>query len=137
MNDLTRASHDELIEKLQDKLTDMDPTSEEFAKVYKHYETMVKAANADDAIQVRAKAEELRIEAETDKTEKEAEVGKATNKITVIVSAISGVTSLLVYALICLSNKKIQERSIDLERDGFAHTTKSDKYLIKTPNHRI
>ena len=137
MNDLTRASHDELIEKLQDKMTTLDPTSEEFTKVYRCYESMLKAANADDAIQVRAKAEELKIEAENEKTEKEAETARKTSKISLIIAGISSATSVIVYGIICFANKKVQLRSIDLERDGFAHTTRSSTYLNKIPNHKI
>ena len=38
MNDLTRASHDEEIERLHGKMSQMDPCSDEYAKILKHYE---------------------------------------------------------------------------------------------------
>lgn len=137
MNDLTRASHDEEIERLHERMSSLNPESEEYSKILKNYDVLIRSANEDDKIQVEAKAEELRIEADADKMRQNADEQKTLNKVNLIIAAASSVTTIVVYVMLCISNKEIQKRSIQLEMDGFAHTTRSDKYLLKMPNHKV
>lgn len=137
MNDLTRGSHDTELERLQKEMAKLDPASEEYGKVLKHYDILLRSANEDDKIKVDGEAEMARVEAEEQKIRQAAEDSKKTNIVSLIVAGASAVTTITVYVMMCVANKQIQERSIQFELDGFTHTTRSDKYLMKMPNHKI
>ena len=151
MNDLTRASHDEEIERIKNQMSELDPSDEKYGIMMKHYDLMVKAANEDDKIQLEASVQKLKAEVEeeelkleeeklaheTDVQKENQEAQKRSGKITLVVALISSVTSIVVYSMMCTANKQIQQRSIEFEMDGYTHTTRSDKYLMKMPNHKI
>lgn len=137
MNDLTRGSHDAELERLQEKMSKMDPTTEEYGKILKHYDILIRTANEDDKIKSDGEAEMAKVDAEEQRVRQAAEDQKKTNIVNLIIAGASTVTTIAVYAMMCLANKKIQERSIQFELDGFTHTTRSDKYLMKMPNHKI
>ena len=138
MNELTRASHDEEIERLHNKLAALeDPSSEEYAKILKAYDILVRSANEDDRVQAEARAEELRIEVEADKLEQAAEDNKKRNKLDMILGIISPVASVGMSVTAFVLNLIIQKRAMLFEERGYAFTTQSSKNLIKMPQHKI
>ena len=137
MNDLTRASHDAEIERLHDKMSTMDPCSEEYAKILKHYDTLARAANEDDKIQAEAKAEALRIEVETEKIEQTAKDNKKRNRLDMVLGIVSAGASITVSMTAFILNLVIQKKAMLFEERGYAFTTQSSKNLIKMPQHKI
>lgn len=137
MNDLTRGSHDAELERLQEKMSAMDPTTDEYGKLLKHYDILIQAANDDDKIKADAEAEMAKVDAEEQRTRQAAEDQKKSNLVSLINAGVGAVTTIGVYVLICIANKKIHERALQFEMDGYAYTTRSDKYLMKMPNHKI
>lgn len=137
MNDLTRASHDEEIERLHGKMSQMDPCSDEYAKILKHYDILMRAANEDDKIQIEAKAEELKIEVENEKIEQTAADNKKRNKLDMILGAVSAGASITISVTAFVLNLIIQKRAMLFEQNGYEFTTQSSKNLIKMPQHKI
>lgn len=137
MNDLTRASHDEEIERLHSKMSQMDPCSDEYAKILKHYDTLMRAANEDDKIQAEAKVEALKIEVENEKIEQTAADNKKRNKLDMILGAVSAGASITVSVTAFVLNLIIHKRTMIFEQNGYEFTTQSSKYLIKMPQHKI
>jgi len=137
MNDLTRASHDEEIERLHDKLSRLEPDSEEYSKIFKHYDMLVKSANEDDKIQAEARAEELRIDADADKMREEANGKKRRDRIDLILGTATCVTSIGMSVLTLAVNLIINKRILVFEENGYSLTSKSDRHQVPMPKHKI
>lgn len=137
MDRLNRASLDGEIERIHEKMSEIDPCSEEYGKLLKQCDVMMRCANEDDKIQADAKLEELKLEADSEK----ARENSKWQKIGVIVSSgvalLTSVTTLGCYIILCAANSKAQQRSIMFEMDGFAHTDRSDKFMQKAPLPRV
>lgn len=137
MNDLTRASHDEEIERLHEKLSKLEPDSDEYSKIFKHYDMLVKLANEDDKIQTEAKAEDLRIEADADKMREEAGGKKRRDRIDLILGTASCATSIGMSVLTLVVNLVINKRILLFEENGYSLTSKSDRHQVPMPKHKI
>ena len=137
MNDLTRASHDEEIERLHEKLSKLEPDSEEYSKIFKHYDMLVKSANEDDKIQAEAKAEELRIEADADRMREEASSKKRKDKVDLILGTATCVTSVGMSVLTLVVNLVINKRILLFEENGYSLTSKSDRHQVPMPKYKI
>ena len=133
MNDLNRASLDMEIERIHKKMNETDPLSEEYEKLVKRCDTLMRSANDDDKVRAEAELEKIRIDLEEEKTQE----NKKWQKFGAIVSAASPVlaslTSVACYVILCIANKQAQERSILFEMDGYSHTDRSDKFMQKAP----
>lgn len=133
MNDLNRASLDMEIERIHKKMNETDPLSEEYEKLVKRCDTLMRSANDDDKVRAEAELEKIRIDLEEEKTQD----NKKWQKFGAIVSAASPVlaslTSVACYVILCIANKQAQERSILFEMDGYSHTDRSDKFMQKAP----
>lgn len=137
MNDLSRAGHDDEIERLQEKLKDIDPTSKEYTDVMKNYDILVKLANEDDKAQADNALERIRIDAETDKQNAEMQKHKWTVIAGIGTAVVTSVTSIGIYLMICMFNKAQVEEVLDFEQNGFARTSRSLNDQVKLPMHRI
>ena len=137
MNDLTRASHDEEIERLHEKLSKLEPDSEEYSKIFKHYDMLIKSANEDDKIQAEAKAEELRIEAEADKMREDAHGKQRKDKIDLILGVISNGAGITVSVLSLAVSLIINKRILIFEENGYSLTSKSDRHQPKMPTWKF
>ena len=131
MNDLTRASLDVEIEHVHAEMAKLDPTSEEYGRLVKSAEILMKAANEDDKICLGAKVAELKSETEMEKTKEDSKWKKFANVATIAASGISAVTSVACYLILVIANGRRQRRSIRFEEDGWAHTDRSDKFVQK------
>lgn len=131
MNELNRASHDEEIERLQNKMKELDPTSEEYSKIVQQYDILVGRATEDDKFKMEGKIEELKFDNEAE----ESKFRKFWRKVEVIAAAVTPTITILgtvlCYKMVCNTNERIQKRSIDYEERGMAHTEQSTKFISK------
>ena len=137
MNDLTRASHDEEIERLHEKLCKLGPDSEEYSKIFKYYDMLVKSANEDDKIQAEARAESLKIEADSDKMREDASSKKRRDKIDLILGTLSSGSAITVSILALASIIIINKRILLFEENGYSLTSKSDRHLVQMPKTKF
>ena len=137
MNDLTRASHDEEIERLHEKLSKLEPDSEEYSKIFKHYDMLIKSANEDDKIQAEARAEELRLDADADKMREDANSKKRKDKIDLILGTFASGSAIVVSVLSLASNLIINKRILLFEENGYSLTSKSDRHLVQMPKTKF
>lgn len=132
MNDLNRASLDAEIERIHEKMAQTDQTSDEYSKLVKNAEVLMRVANDDDKIQCEAKAEELKIESENERIKDDSKWKKIGNYVAVATAAITSIGSIACCTILCIVNLKAQKRSIDFEERGFAHTDRSDKFMFRS-----
>lgn len=133
MNDLNRASLDMEIERIHTKMAETDPFSEEYEKLVKRCDTLMRAANDDDKIQAETELEKLRIDLDEEKSKENSKWQKLGVIVTGSSAILASVTSIACYVILCVANKQAQERSILFEMDGFSHTDRSDKFMQKAP----
>ena len=137
MNDLNRASLDTEIEHIHSLMANADPASEEYGKYVKNLEVLMRAANEDDKIHLDAKAEEIRSEAESERSKEESKWRKFGSIVTVVATGITSVTTMICYGMLIFANKRRQIRSIWFEEGGGAHTDRSDKFVQKETFPRL
>lgn len=137
MNDLNRATLDAEIEHIHDLMAKADPASEEYQKYVKNVEVLMKAANEDDKIHLAAKTGELRFENESEQIKQDSKWKKIGSIAGVVGTVITSVTTVACYLILVVSNGRRQVRSISFEKDGFAHTDRSDKFVQKEQFPRL
>ena len=133
MNDLNRASLDMEIERLHNKINETDPISEDYEKLVKRCEILMRSANDDDKIKAEAELEKLKIDLDEEKSKANSKWQKLGIIVTASSAVLSSLTTVGCYIILCVSNKRAQERSILFEMDGFSHTDRSDKFMQKAP----
>ena len=137
MNDLTRSNLDLEIERLHKQMAEMDPVSEDYGKMVKNVDILMKMANEDDKIHADATIEELKLDAEAERHEKNLKLQRFERGLQIGATVMTSLTTIAYAVILCISNKRIQERSILFEMDGYSHTDRSDKFLQKAPMPRI
>ena len=137
MNDLNRESLDTEIERIHKKMSEMDPSSEEYGKMVRNVDILMRVANEDDKIHGEATIEELKLDAEIEKAKENSRLQKLGHFVAIGSSALTAITTLTYVIILCTSNRKVQERSILFEMDGYSHTDRSDKFLQKAALPRI
>ena len=137
MNDLNRAGHDDEIERLQEKLSGLDPASKEYADVVRNYDILVKLANEDDKAQADSALERIRIDTEVDKMNSETKKHKLSTMATIAVTAVTSLTSVGIYFMICVFNKHQVNDVLFFEQNGFARTSQAMKDQVRLPMHKI
>ena len=137
MNDMNRSTLDMEIERIHKKMSETDPTSEEYGKMVKNADILMKMANDDDKNHAEATLEELKLDAEAERYEKSSKLQKLGHIVAAGSAILSSLTTLTYAIVLCVSNKKIQERSILFEMDGYSHTDRSDKFIQKAPMPRL
>lgn len=155
MNNSIRGLHDDEMERLYEKMHDLDPTSEDYDKIFKLYETMARIANEDDKNYADAQNLRSKIEAEADRlameekletakltmeekleTEKRSAEAKAQSKALrngLIVTGITVFGSAFGYILTNKVNVDMLKYVLAFERDGYAITTQALKQVQKIP----
>lgn len=133
MNDLNRASLDTEIDRIHAKMSETDLLSEDYEKMVKRCDTLMRMANEDDKIHAEAELEQLKLDLDEEKHKDNSKWQKIGTIVTASTAVLTSVTTITCYLILCLSNKKIQERSIMFEVDGYSHTDRSDKFLQKAP----
>ncbi len=155
MNNSVRGLHDDELERLCEKMSGLDPTSEDYSKIFHSYEIMAKIANEDDKNYSEAQNVKAKIEADADRlameekletaklameekleTEKRAAEAKAQRKALrngLIVTSITVGGSALGYILTNHVNLSMLKYVLAFERDGYAITTQALKQVQKIP----
>ena len=133
MNDLNRASLDMEIERIHNKMNETDPFSEDYEKLVKRCEALMRSANEDDKIRAEAELEKLKADLDEEKSKANSKWQKLGLIVTASSAVLSSLTTVGCYIILCVSNKRAQERSILFEMDGFSHTDRSDKFMQKAP----
>lgn len=134
MNDLNRASLDMEIERLHTKMGEInDPTSEEYEKLVKRCDTLMRIVNEDDKIKADAHIEQMKLDLDEEKIRDSNKWQKIGTIVTASTAILASATTVACYVILCVSNKKVQERSILFEMDGYSHTDRSDKFMQKAP----
>ena len=137
MNDLSRASLDMEIERLHTKMAEIDALSEEYEKLLKRCDTLMKVANEDDKIQADAELEKQKLILDEDKQKENSKWQKLGLILQGSSTIVSALTTIACYIILIRSNETIQERSIMFEMDGYSHTDRSDKFIQKVPMPKI
>ena len=137
MNDLSRASLDMEIERLHTKMAEVDALSEEYEKLVKRCDTLMRTANEDDKIQADAELEKQKLILDEDKQKENSKWQKIGLIVEGSGAVIAAITSIVCYVMLIHSNETIQQRSIMFEMDGFSHTDRSDKFIQKVPMPKI
>ena len=137
MNDLSRASLDMEIERLHQKLAEIDALSEEYEKLVKRCDILMRVANDDDKIQADAALEKQKLVLDEDKQKENSKWQKIGMIVEGSSAVVAAITSIVCYIMLIRSNEAIQQRSIMFEMDGFSHTDRSDKFIQKVPMPKI
>ena len=137
MNDLNRASLDAEIERQHNELAKLDPTSPEYKALIESTKILMDCANQDDKIHNEARISELQLDANNQEVKSREKSQLITNICSVVSAAVSAVAGIFCYHKLIKANDLFQQRSIDMEERGFAHTDRSDKWLIKPQYPRV
>ena len=133
MNDLNREGHDSEIERLQEKMEQLDPASEEYAKIAKNYDILVRTANDDDRMKAETELERFKIDSEMDKIRSEEKKSRWSGTVTIIVSGVTAVGSIISSIIICRHNTRQVKEILFFEENGHTITTQSTKNLVRVP----
>ena len=137
MDKISRSQHDCEIQRIQTLLSATDPVTDEYEKMLKRLDILVKAANEDDRIQLEAEVEDLKAQNESERIEASKAERKKEFLVQLATPAIAGIVTIGVNILIIIANAKSQERAHIFESGGNSYTSRSDKFKIREPAKKL
>ena len=133
MDNLNREGHDSEIERLRDKMSNLDPASDEYAKIARNYDILVKTATEDDRVKAETELERFRIDADADKINSEEKWHKWTAMATIAGAVVTVAGSIASCMIVCHHNTAQVKQILFFEENGYTITSQSTKNLIKMP----